>query len=214
MKRFITLILPRSALNLLQDARSFIDWRKRKYAAPSPPPVKRQVLLRSGISNATWVETGTYCGDTTAFLARRAKHVYTIEPGPALYQKAKSRFKDSKNVSCIQGLSEKAFVDLLPKLSGNVNFWLDGHFSLGVTFKGPKDTPIVEELRLIEQNIAKYENLAVFVDDVRCFDPSIPEYREYPRVTYLLEWAERNGMIWRIEHDIFMAFSNKKKIQS
>lgn len=205
MKQFIKALIPKPALAYIQDKRSFLEWKRRQYASPSPPSVKRKVLVRCGLPDGTWVETGTYMGDTTAFLSEYSKHVYTIEPSPELFKRAQARFSSNQKITCINGLSEQIFHDLLPKLSGKVNFWLDGHFSAGVTFKGPVDTPIVEELKAVEKNLARYQRAAVFIDDVRCFDPVNPEYREYPKRAFLVEWAERNGLDWHIEHDIFIA---------
>jgi hypothetical protein len=59
-------------------------------------------------------------------------------------------------------------------LSGNLNFWLDGHYSDGITFKGDKDTPIVDELNHISMNLDRYNEVCVLIDDVRCFDPECP----------------------------------------
>jgi len=64
------------------------QWRHRGYAAPSPPHVKHALLLRVGMPEETWIETGTYLGDTTALLARRARMVYSIELEPKLYERA------------------------------------------------------------------------------------------------------------------------------
>lgn len=183
------------------------EWRLRQYAAPSPTDIKRAVLLRNGRSGGTWVETGTFMGDTAALLALDAKEVYTIEPDKALFEKAEARFHDNPCVHVIHGLSENTLPSLLPTLNGTVNFWLDGHFSGGITHQGPTDCPVVEELLSIESNLARYDNVAVLIDDIRCFDPSIPELADYPDVDFLVDWARKNNLRWHIEHDIFVAKS-------
>src|SRR5450759_1346249 len=76
-------------------------WAERGYAAPSPSFIKRQVVLRNGIPGATWVETGTYKGDTAALLSDSAKMVFTIEPAPHLFEAAKKRFASKHNVEVI-----------------------------------------------------------------------------------------------------------------
>jgi hypothetical protein len=133
--------------DLADKNNSYQDWAEREYAAPSPHFVKQKVLLRNGLPDATWVETGTYLGDTTSILSTVAKMVYSIEPEPTLFSKAEQRFSNTSNVKIIKGLSEEVFPKLLPTISGNVCFWLDGHYSEGITFKGPQDTPIMDELR-------------------------------------------------------------------
>src|ERR1700758_2967605 len=148
------------------------DWKRRRYAAPSPAFVKECVLLRNGIDGATWVETGTYLGDTTALLSRHARQVYSIEPAPGLFEQAARRFRASSTVRLLPGTSEQRLPELLATLSGDINFWLDGHYSAGVTYQGPVDTPIVNELECIANHLGRFRNIVVLVDDVRCFDPS------------------------------------------
>ena len=164
---------------------------------------KRALLLRNGLGNAVWVETGTYVGDTTDALSKYAKAVYSIEPEPTLFANAKDRFLDAPNVTILNGISEEVLPDLLTKLSGDVCFWLDGHYSEGITYKGPQDTPIVDELAAIEKNIDKMGRVVVFVDDVCLFEN--PLMLSYPPVEFLMEWAVNNDMEWRIEDDIFIA---------
>ena len=47
--------------------------------------------------------------------------------------------------------------------------------------------------------------MVVLVDDVRCFDPAVPEFAGYPPKAFLISWAERMGFAWHIEQDIFVA---------
>src|SRR6266852_4231166 len=181
------------------------DWGDRKFAAPSPHFIKQKVLLRNGLRDATWVESGTFMGDTTSVLSRVAKMVYSIEPEPALFSKAEQKFRNTSNVKIIKGLSDDVFPKLLPTISGNVCFWLDGHYSAGITFKGPKDTPILDELAAVGRHIAQMNKIVVLVDDVRCFDPSNPEFSAYPPVDVLVDWAKEHNLTWHIERDIFIA---------
>ena len=185
--------------------REYAEWATRGFAAPSPPHVKRATLLRLGLPEATWVETCTFMGDTTALLALRARRVHSIEPEPKLCARAQGRFANTPNVEIHGGLSEEILPILLARLEGDVCLWLDGHYSAGVTFKGPKDTPIAEELAAIEAAAPRLGRLVVLVDDVRCFDPSRPEFADYPPKAFLIAWAERLGLAWHIEQDIFVA---------
>ena len=137
--------------------REYAEWATSGFAAPSPPHVKRATLLRLGLPEATWVETGTFMGDTTALLALRARRVHSIEPEPKLCARARGRFAKTPNVEIHGGLSEEILPILLARLEGDVCFWLDGHYSAGVTFKGPKDTPIAEELAAIEAGAQDFE---------------------------------------------------------
>lgn len=181
------------------------QWSRRGYAMPAPVSVKWAVLSRYGGAADTWIETGTFYGDTTNFLAGLAKRVYSIEPEPHLANLATKRFAKRDNVSIIQGLSEECFGEVLDHVHGSLSVWLDGHFSSGVTFQGPVDTPIRQELDALAQRIENLEIVAVCIDDVRCFDPNNLRYSGYPSRSWLVEWADSLGLIWTIEHDIFVA---------
>jgi hypothetical protein len=187
--------------------REIVEWRERGYAPPSPSFIKRRCLLRHSVPGATWIETGTYLGDTTALLARQGAMVYSIEPEPRLYESASRRFASTSNIRILHGTSESVMPTLLPQITGDVNFWLDGHYSAGVTFKGSQDTPVRDELASISQHLHRLGRVVVMVDDVRCFNPHIPEFASYPPVDFLVEWARTNHLAWQIEHDIFCAVS-------
>lgn len=81
-------------------------WKRGGYASPAPRRVKQAVLKRHHISGGTWVETGTWMGDTTDFLSGIADHVWSIEPEPKLAASARERFLHRANVTIVEGLSE------------------------------------------------------------------------------------------------------------
>ena len=162
------------------------------------------VLTRYGLPDATWVETGTYLGDTTEFLARTARIVYSIEPGLKLYADACKRFAHHANVKVINGLSEDVLPALLPVLTGDVCFWLDGHYTDESTHKGPQDTPILDELNCIGDNLSRFEDMVVLIDDVHLFNGEKHIYGAYPKIEDIMDWAIDHEMNWHIEHDIFI----------
>lgn len=184
---------------------SLLGWSYRNFATPSATKAKRSVLHRYGDPSDTWIETGTFMGDTTDFLSRSAAHVYSIEPQPQLYARAKQRFLERDNVTVIEGLSEDCIGALLDSITGPVSLWLDGHYSAGSTHKGPIDTPIRQELHEVAERIHSLDVLTVLVDDVRCFNPKDPQYASYPDRSWLVQWADSCALNWTIEHDIFVA---------
>jgi len=181
------------------------SWKKSGYVMPAPDKVKRLVLQRHSLEDCTWIETGTFFGHTTLFLSGIAKHVWTIEPQHDLAILASKRLSSKGNVTVLEGLSEDHLDLILNKVTGNVCFWLDGHYSSGVTFKGPIDTPIREELQIIEKHIRRLGNIVILIDDMRCFEPKSIDYSQYPDRSWLVEWAIRNQLDWMIECDIFVA---------
>ena len=207
MKKLLKKLLPQTILEFYQTQRGIADWKKRGFLENSPQLVKENVFLKYGIKNAAWIETGTYLGTTTNYLSNLFPHVYSIEPEPMLYASACKRF-EGKNVTLFNEVSENVFPSLLPKLTGNINFWLDGHYSAGITFKGVKDCPVEDELSAIENNFSNFDKLSILIDDVRCFLPSNVDYTDYPSIDYLVDWARRMNLCWSIEHDIFIMQKN------
>ena len=203
MKKLLKNLLPLAIVKFIQTQRGISEWRKRGFLENSPQIVKQNVFLKYGIKDAIWVETGTYLGTTTSYLSGLFPHIYSVEPEPKLYAAACKRFKD-KNVSLFNDASENIFPSLLPKLTGDINFWLDGHYSAGITFKGEKDCPVEDELIAIEQNFDNFNKISILIDDVRCFLPNNSSYSDYPSIDYLVDWARRMNFNWRIEHDIFI----------
>ena len=182
-------------------------WRSGGWASPSPSRVKWEVLHRYGSPEGTWIETGTYKGDTTDFLAKRARLVISIEPSTKLADSAISRFRGRGNVRILNQESEQIFDSLLNDIEGDVSFWLDGHFSAGETFRGVQDTPIRQELDAIESHLSIWkEKVAIFIDDFRYFRVGNLGAETYPSRKYLVDFAQRNGLEWTIEHDIFCAW--------
>ena len=182
-------------------------WPRSGHASPAPQHVKLEVLKRYGFLDGVWIESGTFLGDTTKFLARTASMVYTIEPSAVLAARAESRFRNRANVQVLTGLSEDVLPALLPRIMGTVSFWLDGHTSGGLTHLGPQVTPIREELQAITGHLRRFENVAILVDDIRGFAANTTDEGPYPSRSYLVGWADLNRLNWTIEHDIFAAWT-------
>ena len=203
MKLITLKILPSFLIEWILRYRSSREWKKRNFLNNSPQFVKEAIFKKYGLTDTKWVETGTYLGTTTNYLRKNYPHVFSIEPSKELYNFAKKRFKN-KNVTLYNDVSENVMPLLLPSLSGNLNFWLDGHFSDGITFRGKKDCPVEDELLTIEENLERFEKLTILIDDVRCFLPDYSENSDYPSIDYLVDWTRKHNMNWRIEHDIFI----------
>ena len=189
----------------LRAAKEFFVWRRRSYEEPSPTFIKHACLLRNGFTEATWVETGTFLGSTTKVLARNASFVYSVEPEPTLFLKACEKLARYRNVEILRGTSEELLPEILRAIKGDVNFWLDGHYSAGKTYRGSQETPVLDELEHISRHLEKFSRICVMVDDVRCFRRGGAGLESYPHVRDLINWAEDRALEWKIEHDIFIA---------
>jgi len=199
-------ILPSFLIKKLNIFRQFFSWYKQGFLGNAPQLIKQNIFYKYGIPNAQWVETGTFFGDSTDFLIKNFPKVYSIEPSKHLFDYVVKRFTNQKNVILFNDVSEKILPELLSNLSGDINFWLDGHYSSGITFKGDQDCPIEDELYQISKNLEKFNKVLILIDDIRCFIPN-NEFTEYPSINDLVHWSQKNNFNWIIEHDIFIMFN-------
>lgn len=192
-------------------------WAGGGAAMPAPQAIKMAVLTRYGLSDATWIETGTFRGSTTKFLAQdlsiAAKSVISFEPSEKYFQLSQAALASIPNVRLLNASSESQLENEIAELKGPTCFWLDGHFSQGDTYAGSQDTPILLELDTITRFLDRLRPIRVFIDDVRLFvrqhhETDLPERAGYPPLRTLVEWAESNGFVWFIEHDIFVAWAD------
>ena len=187
------------------------DWYgRRKCTNPPPSIIKHQILLRHGIKLAHWIETGTFVGDTTKFLSKNFKRVFTIEASEECLKIAKKHLGNRSNIAFYSGTSEDIFEPLLKKQKGSINIWLDAHYSGGITHKGSNLSSIIKELSVISNNINQFDQIAVFIDDIdgHFFDPI-----SYPKIDYYVEWAKNNKLDWIIENNIFIAKTRFNRVE-
>jgi hypothetical protein len=114
-----------------------------------------------------FIETGTYFGETIFAAEPYFENLYTIELSKELHQSTSLKYTGSK-ITFIQGDSSLKLLELLPNIEGRSIFYLDGHYSGGVTAKGKKDCPLYEELELIMK--LHQDNCIVIIDDARLFE--------------------------------------------
>jgi hypothetical protein len=173
-----------SVFSMLEDWRKAAIYRhhvtRHGFLMPLPPFIKRSIILRYALDFhcKVLVETGTQYGDTPWHFRDRFETIYTIELSPILAAMARARFRKLPHVNVVEGDSGQKLAELLPKLRCATIFWLDGHYSAGLTARGSKDCPIYAEL----QSIASLCNVpyVVLIDDARCFghDKDYPSLQE------------------------------------
>jgi hypothetical protein len=166
--------------NLTRQKNELIRWEKDGRPAPPPHLIKQQTLrnIAEKFELEVLVETGTYYGDMVEAMKTHFSQIYSIELSEELYEKAKKRFDGAENVTIIHGDSGVELGKLTGIIKKPALFWLDGHYSAGVTVRGDKDTPIFEELtHIFNANLRKY---VIIIDDARCFgnNPAYPSIEE------------------------------------
>lgn len=207
MKKIVNKILrpflPQMVLNSWNKQRQKMqlkEWENNGCPAP-PPHLIKQITIKEYQNKYLFevlVETGTYMGDMIEAQKKNFKKIYSIELGINLFNEAKKRFKEDKNVTIVQGDSGKVLHDILLKINEPAIFWLDGHYSAGITARGDKDCPIFEELDAIF-NKNNFEHI-LLIDDARLF---IGE-GDYPTIEELTNYIRSKNEKYRVnvKHDI------------
>ncbi len=156
---------------------TFEEWEKRGKPMPPPAFLKRDMMKKYAEKyHATrFIETGTFMGDTSFVMKDYFKSVDTIELDEKLAQRATQRFASIPNVKVWQGDSGKVISDVLGTLDAQTValFYLDGHFSGGITAKADLYTPISKELDAIFEHS---KNHVIFIDDARLFFSNQQDY--------------------------------------
>lgn len=131
---------------------------------PVPPTAawKHRVIASYGSGLETFVETGTFRGDTVEAMRGRFPSVVSIELAPALAKAARQRFANVPNVRIVEGDSGTVLPTILP--SKRTLFWLDGHWCGGDTALGAAETPLLAELTAV---LGRRQRDVILVDDAR-----------------------------------------------
>jgi hypothetical protein len=150
--------------------RQFSFPRPRRYLyLPASGRVKVAALRRYARDYGleTFVETGTYLGDTTAALASIFSQCFTIEMSPQLHARSQERLSAFPNVECVLGDSASQLPSIVSKIDGPSLFWLDAHASGSETVNSGKG-PIFSELSAIYSGSRRRH--IVLIDDARGHD--------------------------------------------
>lgn len=163
---------------------------------------RREVLRDYGRRRElrVFIETGTNDGGTPWALKEDFDQLFTIELGQRQWRAAVAMFEPYAHVQCLQGDSAVVLPHVLGLVDQPALIWLDGHWSGGATAHGPKDTPVIEELRAI---FATGIDHVVLVDDARLFE-GMPGYGEHdwPHIDQVRRLAKEHGYNFKVTDDI------------
>jgi hypothetical protein len=164
---------------------------------PVPPPhiVKKMTIraYQKKFKAEILVETGTFTGEMVEAQKKIFRKIFSIELGTELYNSAVKRFANEKHINILHGDSGMVLNQLIPKIDKPVIFWLDGHYSGGITAKGEKNCPILEELDAIFK--MKKLNHVLLIDDARCFTGD----DDYPTINQLEAYVKNKDRNYSME---------------
>jgi hypothetical protein len=122
--------------------------------------------------------------------------LYSIEFDPELYTVARDRLSSLSYVTILQGDSTAVLPSLLRTLDSPVLFWLDAHYSGGVTGCADLESPIASELAAIAQHQVKGH--VVLIDDAHDFNGT----NGYLTVDAVRDVSRRLGYEFVLRHNI------------
>lgn len=198
---FYDLIIP------IIHSKELASWDINKSDNPTPSLIKQKYVkdYASKYLLNTMIETGTYTGNMIKATKYIFKKIYSIELDRSLYENAKRKFRKDKHITLIQGDSAKKLPLILKKIKEPSLFWLDAHFSEGITALGDMKTPITKELQAILNH--RIKNHVILIDDAANFIGQ----NDYPTISNLKKNLKKhNKYKIKIENKIIIVEPLKK----
>jgi hypothetical protein len=184
----------------------FKSWEKAGSPMPLPHRMKEVIIqnYQELYGHSLFIETGTFTGDMVAAQKPFFKKIISIELGEDLFARAQNRFIHDPNIFIIQGDSGKVLSQVIKDVNEPAIFWLDGHYSEGITAKGEKECPIFEELEAILSS--KSMKHVLLIDDARCFTGK----GDYPTLDALSDYlhSKKRAFNIHVKYDIIHILLN------
>lgn len=180
--------------NIITEKEELAQWEKNGRPLPPPHIVKQKVIeeyLRK-FHTETLIETGTYLGDMVEAQRDHFKKIYSVELSERLFNKAQKRFKDHLHIKILHGDSGTVLNKLMTEIDQPALFWLDGHYSGGITAKGEKECPVPEELETILKSPLPH---IILIDDARLFNGT----HDYPTIEQMKNIITKAGKNYSLE---------------
>ena len=200
IKQVIKRTIPDDVLKLRRDLEARRAWEKQ--GRPSPPPhIIKEELIRDyakTFNTSILIETGTYLGDMVHAMKKSFSRIISFELDQTLAKQAQARFANDNHIEIVQGDSGKLLGDYLANISEPCLFWLDGHYSGGITARGTLETPIKNELTAILKH--PVDAHVILIDDARCFTGE----NDYPTLDELKTFVAKHNLHHKfsVEHDV------------
>ncbi|GDZ95224.1 methyltransferase FkbM family protein [Planktothrix agardhii CCAP 1459/11A] len=123
-------------------------------------------LLQKEYNIETFIEAGTFQGVTAVWASTLFKNVFTIELSEQLYTNTSANYQHIQHIKFLYGHTVEHLKAIVPQLQGSALFWLDAHWSGGITAGQEEECPILRELQIIKES--EWEHF-ILIDDARLF---------------------------------------------
>jgi len=160
-------------------------------------PLKKEILIKYKKDCQVFIETGTLHGAAVGLaLEFDFKQIYSCELSERLYNETLEKYPIGK-VRLYNSDSTLFLNSLLPNIKDKSLFWLDAHYSGGITTYLDTKCPILNELNQIKQHSVK--NHTILIDDVRLFGTVAHEN---------ISISDIMDLILEINHNYIITFDN------
>jgi len=98
---------------------------------------------------------------------RNFSEIYSIELSETLAERATELFSAYDHIHIVCGDSSEKLPEILSRIVTPCLFWLDGHYSGGITARGEIDYPVINELDHVRRHFRT--ECVILIDDARLF---------------------------------------------
>jgi len=172
--------------------------------------------------NDTFVETGTFQGDTLNIIANNKfvpSKIISLELSDVFFTNCTKRFELNPNIIIYKANSKYDLYDKIKDINNKITFWLDSHWSGTPDVGCDSETicPILEELEQIKQHSNKTHT--IMIDDIRLMSNCNDKYIGFPvKLNEILEKLYQINPNYKIQYfddysaknDILVAYIEKK----
>ena len=200
IKDIVKKTIPYEVLKFHRDRKALRSWEKIGRSSP-PPHIVKETLIKDyarTFNTRILVETGTYLGDMVYAMRKSFSRILSFELDQALYEQAHMRFAGDDHIEIIHGDSGQLLGDYLTSINEPCLFWLDGHYSGGITARGELETPVKSELDHVFAH--PVSGHVILIDDARCFTGQ----NDYPTLEELQRYVNERTQGWQfsVEDDV------------
>jgi len=151
------------------------------------PPIDLLIQLQRQFGLKTFIETGTFQGNTAVWASNYFEDISTIEFSEKIFKETTTKFRNVPNINFLFGDSRVLIPQIIPSLSMPSVFWLDSHWCGGHSYGEEDQCPLLDEIEEINKSGLEH---FIFIDDARLFTspPPLPNHIEgWPTIDQVIQ---------------------------